>query len=121
MLSDSLLVNYANVWVRPPVEVYSLVPVNELDGIDLFYREQVLGVELEAHLLRKLQTGSVRRQRRQTSRRRGVQPRDTLQRSDGTFRACRGEIRLFRESASSTALARALSGRGLTVPRWRRR
>ena len=49
MLSDSLLVNYANVWVRPPVEVYSLVPVNELDGIDLFYREQVLGVELEAH------------------------------------------------------------------------
>lgn len=49
MLSDSLLVNYANLWVRPPVEVYSLVPVNELDGIDLLYRAQISGVEVEVH------------------------------------------------------------------------
>lgn len=49
MLSDSLQVNYTNVWVRPPVNVYSLVPVNELDGIDLLYREQVSGLELEVH------------------------------------------------------------------------
>lgn len=49
MLSDSLLVNYANLWVRPPVEVYSLVPVNELDGVDLLYREQIAGLELEVH------------------------------------------------------------------------
>ncbi|MEZ5610713.1 MAG: hypothetical protein R3E45_09775 [Rhodocyclaceae bacterium] len=49
MLSDSLLVNYANLWVRPPVEVYSLLPVNELDGVDLLYRTRLSGIEVEAH------------------------------------------------------------------------
>lgn len=37
MLSDSLYVNYANPWVRPPVEVYGLNPFNDFDGIDLTY------------------------------------------------------------------------------------
>ncbi|MCB1913690.1 MAG: hypothetical protein H6950_03755 [Zoogloeaceae bacterium] len=113
MLSDSLLVNYANVWVRPPVEVYSLVPVNELDGIDLFYREQVLGVELEAHPY----FGSSRLDLFDDS---AVRLRDAvgfnlaIRFSDLTVHFGHAEAKFgyFRESASSTALARALSGRG---------
>jgi hypothetical protein len=42
MVTDSRRVGYANPWVRPPVEVYSLVPVTTLDGIDANWRT-VLG------------------------------------------------------------------------------
>jgi hypothetical protein len=38
MVTDSRRVGYANPWVRPPVEVYSLVPVTSSDGMDAAYR-----------------------------------------------------------------------------------
>ena len=38
MVTDSRRVGYANPWVRPPVEVYSLVPVTHNDGVDAAYR-----------------------------------------------------------------------------------
>jgi hypothetical protein len=38
MVTDSRRVGYANPWVRPPVEVYSLVPITSSDGIDASYR-----------------------------------------------------------------------------------
>lgn len=38
MVTDSRRVGYANPWVRPPVEVYSLVPVTSNDGADAFWR-----------------------------------------------------------------------------------
>ena len=38
MVTDSRLVGYANPWVRPPVEIYSLVPVTHNDGADLAWR-----------------------------------------------------------------------------------
>ena len=38
MVTDSRKVGYANPWVRPPVEVYSLVPVTSNDGVDASYR-----------------------------------------------------------------------------------
>lgn len=38
MHSDSLNINFAHPWVRPPVEVYGLNPVSELDGVDMLYR-----------------------------------------------------------------------------------
>ena len=49
MLSDSLYVNYANSWVRPPVEVYSLNPFNDLDGIDIIYHTRLGELDLEIH------------------------------------------------------------------------
>jgi hypothetical protein len=39
-LSDFLDVNYANPWVRPPVEHYSAVPFTYIDGADLLWRTQ---------------------------------------------------------------------------------
>ena len=39
--SDSRKVSYAQPWVRPPVEVYGLVPVTNSDGVDLSYRQRV--------------------------------------------------------------------------------
>ncbi len=47
MFSDSLNVNYATPWLRPPVEVYSLNPFSDLDGIDLLYRIPLGEVDLE--------------------------------------------------------------------------
>lgn len=41
LVSDSRKVGYANPWVRPPVEVYSLVPVSNSDGVDASYRAHV--------------------------------------------------------------------------------
>ena len=41
MVTDSRKVGYANAWVRPPVEVYSLVPVTRNDGVDASYRTAV--------------------------------------------------------------------------------
>lgn len=49
MLSDSLDINYAHPWVRPPVEVYTLNPFADLDGIDLLYRTRIGDVDLELH------------------------------------------------------------------------
>ena len=49
MLSDSLLVNYANLWVRPPVEVYGLNPFNDLDGVDFIYHFRAGELDVELH------------------------------------------------------------------------
>lgn len=49
MLSDSLYVNFANPWVRPPVEVYGLNPFNDLDGVDLIYTTELAGLDIEVH------------------------------------------------------------------------
>ena len=41
MVTDSRKIGYANPWVRPPVEVYGLVPVTNSDGVDASYRVSV--------------------------------------------------------------------------------
>jgi hypothetical protein len=38
LISDSRKVGYANPWVRPPVEVYSLSPIFNSDGADVSYK-----------------------------------------------------------------------------------
>lgn len=38
MVSDYRKVGYVNVWIRPPNEVYALVPVTSNDGVDASYR-----------------------------------------------------------------------------------
>ena len=41
MYSDSVFVGYANVWVRPPVEVYNLSSVYQIRGVDATWRTNV--------------------------------------------------------------------------------
>src|ERR1700734_3990968 len=38
LLSDTRKVGYANPWVRPPLEVYSLSPIVDSDGADVSYK-----------------------------------------------------------------------------------
>lgn len=38
MVSDYRKVGYINPWVRPPLELYSLIPVESSDGVDARYR-----------------------------------------------------------------------------------
>ncbi|MBP9145934.1 MAG: porin [Thermoanaerobaculia bacterium] len=38
MVSDYRKVGYVNVWIRPPNEVYALVPLTANDGVDASYR-----------------------------------------------------------------------------------
>jgi hypothetical protein len=40
LVSDSRKVGFANPWVRTPVEIYTLVPVTNSDGVDVSYRLQ---------------------------------------------------------------------------------
>lgn len=49
MHSDSLDINYALPWIRPPVEVYGLNPFSDLDGIDVLYRTRIGSTDLEFH------------------------------------------------------------------------
>jgi hypothetical protein len=41
MISDYRNVGYANTFLRPPQEVYSQVPMNNIDGIDATWQQQV--------------------------------------------------------------------------------
>ena len=41
MVSDSRMVGYANHWVRPPQEVYTVAAITSNDGIDATYRSQI--------------------------------------------------------------------------------
>jgi predicted porin len=41
LVSDYRKVGYANTWLRPPVEVYSMIPVTNSDGVDASYRLRV--------------------------------------------------------------------------------
>lgn len=50
MLTDSRRVGYANPWVRPPVEVYGLVPVTTNDGVDANLRLPVGSAALALQL-----------------------------------------------------------------------
>lgn len=40
MVSEYRKVGYANPWVRPPQEVYRVIPVTNVDGVDLSYRSR---------------------------------------------------------------------------------
>jgi hypothetical protein len=42
-VADYRKVGYANPWVRPPVELYGLVPIFQSDGIDASYRHRFHG------------------------------------------------------------------------------
>ena len=44
MMTDTRRVGYANPWVRPPAELYSLVPLTSNDGIDATYRRSWGGI-----------------------------------------------------------------------------
>ena len=44
LLSDSRQVGYVSHWVRPPSEVYNVVPITNSDGIDVSYRMHVGGL-----------------------------------------------------------------------------
>lgn len=43
MTSEYRKVGYANPWVRPPQEVYHLVPVTNIDGVEASYRSHFQG------------------------------------------------------------------------------
>lgn len=47
MLSESVNLNYANPWMRPPVEVYGLNPFTALDGADLIHTRRIGSTDLE--------------------------------------------------------------------------
>jgi hypothetical protein len=41
LFSDTRKVGYTYLWVRPPIEVYSLLPITASDGVDSSYRANV--------------------------------------------------------------------------------
>ena len=51
MVSDSRNVGFANTWVRPPNEVYSLAGMKNLTGVDASYRLELAGTSLTLAVL----------------------------------------------------------------------
>jgi hypothetical protein len=41
MYSDSVFIGYANVWIRPPMEIYNMAAVYQIRGVDATWRGQV--------------------------------------------------------------------------------
>lgn len=41
MVSDARKVSFANPWIRPPVELYAMIPIHKWDGVDGTYRRPV--------------------------------------------------------------------------------
>ena len=41
LISEERNVGYANPWLRPPVEVYGLIPISSSDGVDARYRWKI--------------------------------------------------------------------------------
>lgn len=50
MVSDFREVNYANLWLRPPMDVYGQVPFSWLDGVDVSYQGDFSGTNLRAQV-----------------------------------------------------------------------
>jgi hypothetical protein len=48
MSSDYRQVGYSNTWVRPPIEVYGMIPFDSNDGADLLYRTTLGPVDIAA-------------------------------------------------------------------------
>jgi hypothetical protein len=46
LLSDFVDVNYANPWVRPPIEFYAAAPISRMEGIDILWRPTIGDVSL---------------------------------------------------------------------------
>lgn len=49
MTSDYRLVGYANLFLRPPPDVYQFIPVTHIDGVDTTFRSQFGGVSNAVH------------------------------------------------------------------------
>jgi hypothetical protein len=47
-VSDYLNVNYSNLWVRPPLDVYGQVPFRHFDGADAIYQTSLGGTTVTA-------------------------------------------------------------------------
>jgi hypothetical protein len=58
MVSDYLNVNYSNLWVRPPMDVYGQVSFSHFDGVDAIYQTSVGGTTLTGQVF----TGSTTQQ-----------------------------------------------------------
>lgn len=41
LVSEARKVSYANPWIRPPVELYAMVPIYSWDGVDATYRRRL--------------------------------------------------------------------------------
>lgn len=85
LYSDTRMVGYTQPWVRPPIEVYGVLPITSNDGLDVSYRKQFGSTThtLQAYWGRskaRLRTGEV-----ESAPGWGIN--DTMQWNDWTFRA----------------------------------
>lgn len=50
MVSDYRQVGYSNTWIRPPVEMYGQIPVDNDDGADVIYRKSLGPFDISSQL-----------------------------------------------------------------------
>ncbi len=96
MVSEYRKVRYATPWIRPPKEVYKMIPVTNVDGIDLNYRFRFKGFTNNLRGLYgtkdiDIPDGS------EVNARDVVVLSDTLERGAATLFACYGRFRLTME------------------------
>ena len=106
-VSDFRDVGYANTWLRPPIDVYSQVPVSHFDGADAIYQANVGSTVLTAQVYGGKSSATVSGSDVKFRRLYGVNL--TAELNDGlTLRLGRGQTRVTVNSASLNQLVAVL-------------
>lgn len=118
MYSDSLNLNYANPWIRPPVEVYSLNPLSDIDGADALYRKQFGDTNIEVHAYTGHSAMNIRGGSANLDKIRGLKSSFNWNGLTAQISYARADMSLRWSDAFSQNLLQALvaSGHGAIVP-----
>jgi predicted porin len=115
MVSEYRKVRYATPWVRPPKEVYDMIPVTNADGVDLNYRFRFKGFTNNLRGLYGVRDVNIP-DGSEANARDVVVLSDTLEWGPATLFACYGRFRLTMEDFNSFFDAfRQFGARGVAI------
>lgn len=114
MVSESRLVGYAHLWMRPPQEVYGLIPLTNKDGIDATYRFYMGNVTGGVHASFGQSSPKLPKSR-SINAKRYFDIASTIEHGPATFRASYSTARLDLRVPSFDALVAGLAQFGNAV------
>ena len=113
MISDYRQVGYSSTWVRPPVEVYGMIPFDSDDGADILYRTTLGPADISAQAFYGRTDQNFNNANIQSRQNWGANLSVTV--GPLTLRAGRDQSKFTSVSASTDQLLAAISAAGFTA------
>lgn len=113
MVSDYRQVGYSSTWVRPPVEVYGMIPFDSDDGADILYRTTLGPADISTQAFYGRTDQSFNNANIQSRQNWGANLSVTV--GPLTLRAGRDQSKFTSVSASTDQLLAAISAAGFTA------